>query len=148
MGDDTKAHARIATHETRGKMLQATHALVSGQIVITEEPLIIVPPTRRHGASFFTDGMHELDLLQAFENQNQSNKDKILDFHSPTDGTKAKMLRARYRSVLSQEALEVLVKVNLSFLVVCITTSTFADDVGCSAIAIGIHIPLSIYIPL
>jgi hypothetical protein len=31
MGDEAEAHARIATHETRGNVLLATHALVAMQ---------------------------------------------------------------------------------------------------------------------
>ena len=82
MGDAAEAHALIATHENRGKMLQATQALVSGQVVIKEEPFVIV--TKEEPSP--------VDLFRAFMNHNQSIKDTILVFYSPTDGRAAESL--------------------------------------------------------
>jgi hypothetical protein len=150
MGDAAEAHARIATHETRGKVLLATHALVSGQIVIKEEPLIIVPPSRRHESTNIPTlkNSHRTlpdptDLMQAFYNQNQSTQDAILDLHSPTDGRAAERYRAHFRLVLNESKSrtsrimesveesfnesveeEEFVKASLFVLVVC-ATSTF-----------------------
>jgi hypothetical protein len=155
-GDEANAHARIATHETRGQMLLAAHALVSGQIVINEPPLIIVPrsnkknqlenvPTMPTSDKMLPDPE---DLIQAFYNQSQSTQDAILALHSPTDGREAETYRTHFRSVLNkksdeelvEETVELHVKVRLTlfFLVVRMTTSTLADGVSCSATAIEV----------
>jgi hypothetical protein len=125
MGGEAKAHVRIATHETRGKVLLATAGIPAGQTVIRDDPLIIAPPSRRPVSSFFSE-MHELDFIRAFEKQNQSIKDKILDLYSPTDGLQADALRKKYsgkpvhRSIgITQESLELFVKVSLFFLIMC-----------------------------